>query len=123
LEDPEKMESEEIAVQTLQLMNTRLKPHALAEYQSEDSTLSFAHQSFDFWQCDFVSRAPRIKAPVLLIGAEYDRIASTEGAQYAAQLLPRSKFILLPGATHYCMYDSADRVAGLIEEFLRESSV
>jgi pimeloyl-ACP methyl ester carboxylesterase len=119
MEEPERMESETLATRTLARVNQTLKAHMLREFQSEASTLNYARQALDFWSHDFAASASRVDAPVLVLSAEYDRITSPECAKNAAQLLPRSHYIQLPGATHYSLYDSPSSIAELVENFFQ----
>jgi hypothetical protein len=56
-------------------------------------------------------------APVLCVGAEYDRVAVPEGAILAASLFSNGRHVWIPGATHYFLYDSSEFAARLIEAF------
>ena len=58
-----------------------------------------------------------MKAPVLLVGAEYDRVALPEMSREAAKLFPNARYLCVESATHYCVYDRPEFVASLIDEF------
>lgn len=92
-----------------------LQPALIAPYLSDESTLAYAKQIRDFWSCPLDAG---VDSPTLVVGAELDRIASPRLGQEVAQALPRGRFVEMPAATHYCMYDRPDEVAALIRDFL-----
>lgn len=122
LTNPDEMDGAKLAVSTLEQTNDQLLPHLLTEFQTEATTLNYARQILDFWSHDYSARAAAIDVPVLFLNGEYDRIASPESAKNFAQRLPRSHYIQLQGATHYCIYDCPALVAELIDNFLQQSS-
>jgi pimeloyl-ACP methyl ester carboxylesterase len=89
-------------------------------YRSDESTLAYAKQIRDFWSCPFDAEALAVSSPTLIVGAELDRIASPKLGQEIAQALPRARFVEMPGATHYCMYDRPDEIAAMIRDFFGE---
>ncbi len=93
----------------------RLQSALIAPYGSDESTLAYAQQIRDFWSRSLDAGA---SSPTLVVGAELDRIASPRLGQEVAKTLPRARFLEMPGATHYCMYDRPDEVAALIRNFL-----
>jgi pimeloyl-ACP methyl ester carboxylesterase len=92
-----------------------LQSSLVAPYRSDESTLAYAKQIREFWSCPLDVRAA---APALVVGAELDRIASSKLGLEVAKVLPRARFVEMPAATHYCMYDRPDEVAALIRDFL-----
>jgi pimeloyl-ACP methyl ester carboxylesterase len=94
-----------------------LRAALVAPYRSDESTLAYAKQIRDFWSRSLDADARAAGAPTLVVGAELDRIASPKLGQEVAQSLPRGRFVEMPGATHYCMYDRPDEVADLIRHF------
>ena len=60
--------------------------------------------------------------PVLLIGTEYDQVATPEASAAAATWFPDARYVHIRGATHYCLYDRPEFVAGLLEAFFADSA-
>jgi pimeloyl-ACP methyl ester carboxylesterase len=110
-------DSEQISVNVLSLMNADLKSYVLAPFKSEETTLNYAHQLIDFWAHDSLSRAADIQVPVLIMAAEFDQVVSPAASHIAAGLFPNARYAYVGGATHYCLYDRPDFVAGLLKSF------
>jgi pimeloyl-ACP methyl ester carboxylesterase len=94
-----------------------LQPALIAPYRSDESTLAYAKQIRDFWSCSLDAEARAAASPTLVVSAEFDRIASPKLGLEVAKVLPRARFVEMPGATHYCMYDRPDEVAAMIRDF------
>lgn len=105
------------ATTVLALMPPELQPHVLAPFQTEGTTLKYARQILDFHAYDATGPARDVQTPVLLLGAEHDKVASPAMSDAVAKMFPRSKYVYVAGATHYCLYNRPDFVAGLIEDF------
>lgn len=62
----------------------------------------------------------RIDAPVQVLHGEFDTFVSVSNSQRLADLLPNSRFALIPGAAHYAWEDNPsdylDKVLSFIEE-------
>lgn len=62
----------------------------------------------------------RIDAPVQVLHGEFDTFVAVTNSQRLADLLPNSRFAVIPGAAHYAWEDNAsdylDKVLGFIEE-------
>jgi pimeloyl-ACP methyl ester carboxylesterase len=111
------VDGEEASVSVLSLMNTHLKASVLAPFKTEQTTLNYAHQLIDFWSHDVRPQASEIKVPVLLIVAEYDQVATPAGSNVACDLFPNAHYLYLRGATHYCLYDRPEFLAGVLKPF------
>ena len=120
IQSPSEMDGKELAARVLLLKSRDLQTEVLKPFESEVSTLNYARQVLEFYSCDVGSKAPKVKVPVLLIGGEYDQIASPALSRYLAQSLPSSRYVELSGATHYCLYEQSGRVCGLIQDFFSE---
>jgi pimeloyl-ACP methyl ester carboxylesterase len=114
-------DSEETSVSVLSLRNINLKCHVLAPFKTEVTTANYAHQLVDFWKSDVRAKASEIKAPVLLISAEYDQVATPESSMEAAKLFANARHVHVKGATHYCLYDRPELVADLLKTFFANS--
>jgi pimeloyl-ACP methyl ester carboxylesterase/nucleoside-diphosphate-sugar epimerase len=114
------LEPQSLGAMVLGMMNRELKPHVMAPFQDGPTVVRYAHQLLDFWSHAVETRAPEVKVPVLLVGAEYDRIASPEISRAAARRFPASRYVQLRGATHYAFYDRPALVAELMETFFEE---
>lgn len=108
--------------EALSRLDAQLVPSVLAPYATSESTLRYASQIRDFWNHSIESEVRAIQAPVLVVGAEFDWVAASRMGQRVAQHLPNGRFVELPGATHWCMYDRPDDVAALIARFVDEQS-
>ncbi len=103
-------------------MNVDLKQPVLQPFSSEFSTVSYCRQLLDFWSHDAAAIAADTGVPVLLLAAEFDRVASPVMAQAVRDLLPEADYVEIPGATHYCLYDRPALVAGLMEAFFQRAA-
>lgn len=110
-------DGEQASVNALSKTNFKLKPYIVAPFQTEETTRNYAQQLIDFWRCDVRPRAAEVEAPVLLIAAQYDRVATPAASQDACEFLPNARYVYLKGATHYCMYDQPKFVANLLITF------
>ena len=110
-------DAEERSARVLGLVNRHLKSAVLAPFQSEETTVNYAHQLVDFWSSDVRPKAPQVRIPVLLMSAEHDGIVSPAGSQMAARLFPDARHVHVAAANHYCLYDRADFVAALLKQF------
>jgi len=110
-------DSEQLSVSVLSLMNANLKPHVLAPFKTEATTINYAHQLVDFWNQDVRPKAGKVNVPVLLISSEYDQVATPAASTEAAKLFPIARHIHVKGATHYCLYDRPEFMAGLLKTF------
>jgi pimeloyl-ACP methyl ester carboxylesterase len=93
-----------------------LKSHVLAPFRTQETTINYAHQLIDFWAHDSLPKASGIRVPVLLMGTEYDQVATPASSQMAARLFPNARHVHVRGATHYCLYDRAEFVGGLLKK-------
>jgi len=111
---------EQRSIAVLKRMNENLKAHVLAPFRTEETTVNYAHQLVDFWSHDVRPKAKDIKVPVLLIGTEYDQVATPEASAAAAMLFPDARYLHIRGATHYFLYERPEFVAGLLKAFFSD---
>lgn len=111
------MNDEEIATRVLSLINSDLLPEVVSPFQSESGTVNYARQVLDFYSQDVSAYAAKVRVPVLLVGAEYDKIASSAISREFAKLFPEGRYVEAKGATHYCLYDRPEFLSHLIEDF------
>jgi pimeloyl-ACP methyl ester carboxylesterase len=109
--------AEQMSVKVLSTLNTNLKIKVLAPFMSEETTRNYAHQLVEFWSNDVRPKAADVHAPVLLMSAEYDAIASPASSQMAVGMFPNARHVHVQAATHYCLYDRPDIVADLLRSF------
>ncbi|RKH05136.1 alpha/beta hydrolase [Corallococcus sp. CA053C] len=109
----------EAADRLLARMNRDLRPHVLAPFRDEAVVVNYARQLLDFWALDSRKAAPQVQVPVLLLSAEHDGVASPEHSRQMAGLLPDARHVHVEGATHYCLYDRPEFVAGHLEAFFQ----
>lgn len=110
-------DSQKLAMDVLTLVDDTLKPHILAPYQNQATTLAYAQQVLDFWSYDTLAKAPQVQAPILMIAAEHDKVAAPAMSKEAVNYFPRVKHVEVSRATHYCLFDRPELVAGLVEGF------
>jgi pimeloyl-ACP methyl ester carboxylesterase len=110
-------DGQQIGEKVLSLMNRDLRHAVLAPFRTEETTVNYAHQLVDFWKHDIRPQAAKVHIPVLLLSAEYDQVATPAASMEAAALFPDVQRVHVVGATHYCLYDRPDLVAGLLEKF------
>jgi pimeloyl-ACP methyl ester carboxylesterase len=116
----EESDSEQLAAGVLSLINLDLRDEVLMPFRNESTMLNYSHQVLDFWSHNTLEDAPRVQIPVLLIGSEYDKSASPQMSNVAAELFPNARYVQLQGATHYCFYDRPDLIAELVESFFHD---
>jgi len=114
------VDGEEASVSVLSLMNTHLKANVLAPFKTEQTTLNYAHQLIDFWARDVRPRVSEVTVPVLVIAAEYDQVATPAGSKAACDLFPNAGYLYVRGATHYCLYDRPEFLAGVLKGFFAD---
>jgi pimeloyl-ACP methyl ester carboxylesterase len=64
----------------------------------------------------FEEKLPRVEAPALVVRGERDPIAPQAWVERVAELLPRGRVAVVPGAPHAAHWSSAGAVARLVEE-------
>ena len=106
----------------LSRINQTLKDHVLLPYQTEATTLNYARQVLDYWTYDTLAKAPQVHVPVLQVATEYDKIAAPAISKEALKHFPQSSLVEVRGATHYCLFDRPEFVAGLMEDFFESSA-
>lgn len=118
----EETDREQLSLSVLALINIDLRAAVLAPFRTEQTTLNYAHQMVDFWAHDSRPKATEVHVPVLLMGAEFDQVASPATSEMAAKLFPRARHVHVAGANHHCLYDQPDFVAGMLRNFFEEPS-
>lgn len=73
-------------------------------------------ESIPHW--DFRPQARRVRAPVLILQGEADRIVPPEGAYEWATALPDARVEFLPGAGHLLRHERSDALAEIVVPFL-----
>lgn len=58
---------------------------------------------------------------MLCVGAEHDAVVSPIRFREASRALPGTRYVEIAGATHHCLYERADLVADIVEQFLSGS--
>ena len=81
--------------------------------------LAYAREHLDFWRRDPFEGGADLRVPTLFMGAEHDEIVSPVGVRLAADGFLGAHYVELPGATHFALTEWPDRVAELIEDFVR----
>jgi pimeloyl-ACP methyl ester carboxylesterase len=102
----------------LAIMNRYLRQPVLRPFRDPLSLVRYAGQLTDFWTVDVSTAASEVRVPVLLLASEFDRVAAPESSEWVSRLFPNVRFLRVPGATHYFLYDRADVIARTIEWFI-----
>jgi pimeloyl-ACP methyl ester carboxylesterase len=118
----EQKDSQKLAMDVLALVDETLKPHILAPFQNQATTLAYARQVLDFWSYDTLAKAPQVQAPILMIAAEYDKVAAPAMSKAALNYFPRARHVEVSRATHYCLFDRPELIAGMMEDFWENSN-
>lgn len=85
-----------------------------APFRDEAAITAYAAELTAFWAHDHSPVLAAARVPVLSVSAEYDEVVS--GARIRAAL-PHARHVELRGATHQSVYDRADELAALIDDF------
>lgn len=112
-------DSNTTAVQVLSLTNIDLRNDVLAPFRTERTTLNYARQLNSLLECPTQEKMGQVKAPVLIIGCEYDQVALAKKSREAAQLFSNCRHIELQGATHYSFYDRTEVVGAMLRRFFQ----
>jgi pimeloyl-ACP methyl ester carboxylesterase len=113
----ESTDSHNTAQQVLMLTNVQLRTQVLDPFRTVKTTLNYARQIVNLLACPVVERLNQVDVPVLIVGCEYDQVASPAKSREAASLLPNCKYVELKGATHYSIYDRTEVVAAMLRHF------
>ena len=113
----ESTDSHKTAQQVLTLTNVQLRTQVLDPFRTVKTTLNYARQIVNLLACPVVERLNRVDVPILIIGCEYDQVASPAKSREAASLLPSCRYVELKGATHYSIYDRTEVVATMLRHF------
>jgi pimeloyl-ACP methyl ester carboxylesterase len=118
--DLNKQSDADAANRVLSLASRDVKPHTVGALRDENVAANYSQQILDFWSYDTRITASQVKVPVFLLSTEYDAVAAPAAARHMAKsLLPNAHHVHVAGATHYCLYDRPEFVAGHIGAFLR----
>lgn len=88
---------------------------------SDSSLVAYARQHLDFWERDSTGNAADVTIPILFIAAEHDEVVSRAAVRDAARRFPTARYEEIAGASHYALFEEADLVATMIENFVRQA--
>jgi len=120
--DPERLDETDaarLAADMLSMMSLNLREHVLSPFRTEETLSNYSRQLLDFMAYDATAGARRVRAPVLLVSSEYDKVASPDMSSMAAEHFPAARHVQVRGASHYCLYDRPELLADLIETFFQ----
>jgi pimeloyl-ACP methyl ester carboxylesterase len=103
--------------QALSAVNVSLKELVLHPFHGAN-VVAYAKQMCDFWKHDFVAGLDKVRAPVLFVGGDCDRIASQAIAKVIAGMMPQARYLEIDGGTHYIHYDQWDMLAEIAGQIL-----
>lgn len=87
-------------------------------FVTDAALVTYAREHLDFWARDATADAANVRIPMLFVSAEHDEIVSPASVRVAAERFPTARYTEVAGGTHYALYEDADRVARLIEDFV-----
>jgi len=64
---------------------------------------------------------PHVQVPTLIVRGARDPIVPQRWAEEVAELLPRSRFVAIPGAAHAVNFNSPRKLVEVIREFLEDT--
>lgn len=114
--------SEECAQEVLGCINGDLRDEVLGPFRNESTTANYAHQFIDFVSYDALADAASVNVPMLVIASEYDRVSAPAMSRAAAAVFNHSRCFQVRGASHYCIYDRPELIAGLMEAFFTDET-
>jgi pimeloyl-ACP methyl ester carboxylesterase len=106
------------AAEVLSKTNKDLLPHIMAPFENKEIAVKYSRQILEFFSYDAREDAKQMQVPVLLISCDFDKIAAPAMSRVGQQMFPVSRYLQIQGATHHCIYDRPELVAGLVEDFL-----
>lgn len=108
-------------LQTLRPVNASLQQFVMEPFSDQGSVVNYARQLLDFWGHDVTAFLPQIKAPVLFISGECDKIASPGIAKSLNRIMPAAKYLEVKGGSHYLHYEKYALMAHLINKFMKQT--
>lgn len=111
-------DSQSRADELLSKINNDLLPHIMAPFRNQEIAVNYSRQILEFFSYDAREDARQMQVPVLLISCQFDKIAAPAMSHVGRQMFPVSRYLQIQGATHHCIYDRPEVVAGLVEDFL-----
>lgn len=108
----------------LAAMDADLEEAVREPFGTDRSLQTYAAQHLDYWDRRMPDTAVLADAriPVLLAGSELDNIVSAASISAAAATMTHARYLFLPGATHYRIYDRPDLVASMTRQFIASPS-
>ncbi|PCJ52467.1 MAG: hypothetical protein COA70_11975 [Planctomycetota bacterium] len=88
-------------------------------WQDGSSTLNYLRQLDAFWQEDVAPFLSSVKAPVLVLSSQRDRISSSHYAAWAVKELGQSEYRVIPDASHYFLHESPELATSHALHFLQ----
>jgi 2-hydroxy-6-oxonona-2,4-dienedioate hydrolase len=105
--------------------NQRYNPASLGQVTNDDYRkcgLRRMYWSFQNQLTDRIeAKAPRIRAPVLVVRGEHDPIAHQRWCEEIARLCPQGRLVLIPGVAHTLCYTAPAQLAAVTRSFVNEA--
>ena len=111
---------EQCSREVLSRVSVDLRREVLGPFRDERTTINYSHQLIDFVAYDALADAAGVSRPMLVVASEYDKVAAPAMSRMAAAVFDHSHCLQLRGASHYCLYDRPDLIAGLMETFFSD---
>jgi pimeloyl-ACP methyl ester carboxylesterase len=97
---------------------TPTSPEAAAMMAANQKTLRVYNSEYFMYDPGLRSRLPRIAIPTLFVWGESDRICSPAYGRQFSNLIPSSRFELIPKAGHFPQIEQLNGVTDLIRSFV-----
>lgn len=114
----EEADPHRLAELALARVNQNLAGELHRRFADEPTAVRYARQLLDYWSHDTMADAEQVDVPILCVGAERDEIASPLRFRDCARAFPNARYVVVPGATHYVMYDRPKVIARLVDGFI-----
>lgn len=115
-------DAEKCAQDVLRSVSVDLRREVLGPFQDERTTLNYAHQLIDFVAYDALADGAGVELPMLVVASEHDKVSTPAMSRMAAEVFAHSRCVQVRGASHYCLYDRPEFLAGLLEAFFTDET-
>ncbi len=89
----------------------------VARFSAQDAE-TFARSVAGFIEADITGDLPRITCPMLVVSGEHDVLMPGDAAQRIKDMVPQAECVLMPDVAHFLPFQSPQRFAALVTEFL-----
>lgn len=109
--------AQDLPYEPLKLLVIVFKDYLIAGPARTFRTLKFAVQD------PILTKLPKVRAPMLVVRGESDRVASQAWVEEMARLLPYGRVVTIPNAAHGVIYSAPEALTEAIEAFITETDL